>query len=247
MKIIIVDDEPQIIEAIEVIISKLDNCYNVVGTSTNPHEAIGLILQHKPDVVFLDIEMPELNGLDLISLLPEIDFDIILLTRLEIDKTQSSKTNIPDYIVKPITIAQVKTALEKATLKKDNQSDFIGNFRKTINEIPKASKNRIKIATASGFDFVETDAIIRLEACGMYTHAIVKNRGEIVITKTLRKMEEELPYATFFRLHRSHIINLEHVNRFDSIKNIVIMSDDSVIPIARRRVKEFKVLLDKYF
>jgi len=247
IKIIIVDDEQQDIETIKFIINKLEINHQIVGSTTNPHEAIGLILQNKPDIVFLGMEMHKLNGFDLISLLPEIDFDIIFLTQMKIDKINSSKTNMPNYIVKPITISQVKTALEKVTLKKENQPDFIGNFFKAANKLPKSPKNRIKIATASGFDFIETDSIIRLEACGMYTHAFVENRSEIVITKTLRRMNEELPFSIFFRLHRSHIINLEHVNRFDSIRNIVIMTDDSVIPLARRRTRDFKILLDKFF
>ncbi|MFO7863465.1 MAG: LytTR family DNA-binding domain-containing protein [Salinivirgaceae bacterium] len=247
MKIVIIDDENNAVEALKLIIDRINGDYIIVGATTNPYEAIGIILQQKPDIVFLDIEMPHLTGFELLEILPEIDFEIIFATAYEHYAIEAIKKNAIGYIVKPVSISSVKEALLKAEEKQKSGANKSAKYQNLLADVEKPTKSRIKIATASGFEFIDTDAIIRLEADNVYTKAIIERREKIIITKPLKKLEEELNLECFFRTHRSHLINTEHVYRFDSLKNSVIMSDNSTVPIARRRIREFKDLLNKHF
>ncbi len=251
MRIIIVDDEPDAVEALKNIINRLDGNHTICSSSNNPHEAVGLILQHKPDVVFLDIEMPEMTGFELLETLPAIDFEIIFATAFEHYALQAIKNNAIDYIVKPISVKDVSYALDKAADKAaDKIKEAPSNSKKytqLLQDLEKNNHDRIKINTTNGWEFILLDDLIRIEADGVYTKAIIQNSDPLIIAKPIKKMEEELGENFFFRTHRSHLINVKQIIRFDSSKNSIIMSDNSKVPLARRRNKAFNDLLKKFY
>lgn len=242
MRIFIVDDEPDAVEALKNIINRLDENYSVCASSNNPHEAVGLILQHKPDVVFLDIEMPEMSGFELLETLPEINFEIIFATAFEHYALQAIKNNAIDYIVKPISVTDVSNALAKAKNKSKETSSKRKKYVQLLQDLEKSNHDRIKITTTRGWEFIVLDELIRIEADGVYTKAYVQNGDLLTITKPIKKLEEELSKRYFFRPHRSHLINVKQVIRFDSSQNSIIMSDNSKVPLARRRNKAFNDL-----
>jgi two-component system LytT family response regulator len=247
MRIFIVDDEPDAVEALKNIINRLDENYSVCASSNNPHEAVGLILQHKPDVVFLDIEMPEMSGFELLETLPEINFEIIFATAFEHYALQAIKNNAIDYIVKPISVTDVSNALAKAKNKSKETSSKRKKYVQLLQDLEKSNHDRIKITTTRGWEFIVLDELIRIEADGVYTKAYVQNGDLLTITKPIKKLEEELSKRYFFRPHRSHLINVKQVIRFDSSQNSIIMSDNSKVPLARRRNKAFNDLLKEFY
>jgi two-component system LytT family response regulator len=247
MRIFIVDDEPDAVEALKNIINRLDENYTVCASSNNPHEAVGLILQHKPDVVFLDIEMPEMSGFELLETLPEINFEIIFATAFEHYALQAIKNNAIDYIVKPISVTDVSNALAKAKNKSKETSSKRKKYVQLLQDLEKSNHDRIKITTTRGWEFIVLDELIRIEADGVYTKAYVQNGDLLTITKPIKKLEEELSKRYFFRPHRSHLINVKQVIRFDSSQNSIIMSDNSKVPLARRRNKAFNDLLKEFY
>jgi two-component system LytT family response regulator len=247
MRIFIVDDEPDAVEALKNIINRLDENYTVCASSNNPHEAVGLILQHKPDVVFLDIEMPEMSGFELLETLPEINFEIIFATAFEHYALQAIKNNAIDYIVKPISVTDVSNALAKAKNKSKETSSKRKKYVQLLQDLEKSNHDRIKITTTRGWEFIVLDELIRIEADGVYSKAYVQNGDLLTITKPIKKLEEELSRKYFFRPHRSHLINVKQVIRFDSSQNSIIMSDNSKVPLARRRNKAFNDLLKEFY
>lgn len=245
MKVIIIDDEEDAIDILESIINLNKEEYSIVGKTTDPVKGLGLIKKHNPDVVFLDIEMPEMNGFELLESLSEINFEIIFATAYDEYAIRAIKENALDYILKPVTFSEVMKALGKAkkkrTISQVNQPDY----KLLLNNLHSNYFERIRISTSSGFEFMYTDELIFLKAEGSYTDVYSKNSDKLLISKPIKQIEQELNPNIFFRVHRSYIINIRFIKRFDRTKNIIIMINGAEIPLSRRRYDEFITFLKK--
>ncbi len=239
LKIITIDDEADALDVLKSIIETKRDTYEIVAQTTNPIEGVGLILMHKPDVVFLDIEMPGINGFQLLESIPDIDFDVIFVTAYESYAVRAIKENALDYILKPATIDEVLMALEKAELRRQNKGNGISNYKQLIETINANSIQRIRIPTINGFELVEANNLMALQADGAYTTAYFDNGERIVISKSIKLIEPILNPNLFIRVHRSYIINLMHIKRYDREKHTVLLSNNSEIPISRRRYGAF--------
>jgi len=244
LKVIIVDDEADAITVLENIININKTDYEIVAKTTNPVDAVGLIVEHKPDVVFIDIEMPELDGFQVLKSIPDINFEVIFATAYENYAVKAIKENALDYILKPATIPEVLEALEKAKKRKLDKKNSFPEYETLLDNVNNKRLSKIKIPTSSGFEFVETSDLISLEADGPYTTAYFKNSDKLVISKSIKQLEELLETNSFFRLHRSFIVNVEYIKRFERDRYSVVMSDGSVIPLSRRRYDAFMDFLD---
>lgn len=245
LRIIIIDDEVDAIEAIESIIGINNQDYEIIAKTTDPVKGLGLILQHKPDLVFLDIEMPGMNGFQLLESIPVIDFEVIFATAYEHYAIRAIKANALDYILKPVSIPEVLNAIDKVQKKKQNTIGNSENYNNLLTEIISRKNSQIKIPTLKGFEFIETDELIYLEADGSYTTAYFKNTDKLVISKPIKQIEPLLKSDSFFRVHRSYIVNTVYIRRFDRKKYSLIMINDSVVPISRRRYNDFMDFLEK--
>ena len=243
LKIIIIDDEADAIDVIESIIEINKSDYEIVAKTTNPVEGVGLILQHKPDVVFLDVEMPELNGFQILESIPHINFEVIFATAYENYAIKAIKENALDYILKPATIPEVLEALEKAKSKIQNKTN--SDYKSIIENLNSNYSSKIKIPTSTGFELLSTDELVFLEADGSYTIAHFVNSDKLIISKPLKQLEPLLDAKMFFRVHRSFIVNTEHIRRFNREKYALIMLNNKVVPISRRRYDNFMEFLKK--
>ncbi len=246
LRIIIIDDEPDAIEAIESIVEINNTEYQIVAKTTDPAKGLELILLHKPDVVFLDIEMPGMNGFQLLDKISNIDFDVIFATAYEHYAIRAIKLNALDYILKPVSITEVMNALEKAKKRKQTPQDRSVNYKNLLSDIKSPRFQRIKISTVKGFEFVVIDNIIRLEAEGSYTKMYLKDQEKILVSKPIKKMEEELSGTGFFKSHRSHVINLNHIRSYNSKKSTITMTDESIVPLSRRKQSSFSLLMEEF-
>lgn len=245
---IIIDDEIDAIEAIENILEIDNQEITIAAKTNNPVEALGLILKHKPDFIFLDIEMPGMNGFELLESLPEINFEVIFVTAYNEYAIEAIKKNAIDYILKPVTISEVGYAIEKVCKKISQKNNPNDNYIKLIEELKSNQTKKIKIPTANGYEFLCVDDVIRLEASGSYTVAFLSTGEQIVISKSIKEMEIIFEKYDFFRSHRSHLVNLNHIKRFITENDgEIIMSDSSKIPLSRRKKNDFTEALNQIF
>lgn len=206
LKVIIIDDEEDAIIALKSII-EINDGYKIIGQSTDPLKGLELILQKKPDVVFLDIEMPRMNGFQLLKSISNIDFDIIFSTAYKQYAIDAIKANALDYILKPVSILEVLNALEKVKNRKKDSHEQSQKYKKLLSDVTSSKSDRIKIPTSTGFEFIDTNDVIFLEADGSYTVAHFINKEKLLISKTIKQIEPLFDQNKFFRTHRSYLVN----------------------------------------
>ena len=223
------------------ILSKFCPQVHLIGDANNGQTGQELIRQKKPELVFLDIEMPYGNGFDLLNALMPIDFEVIFITAFDKYVLQALKYSALDYLLKPINIDELKGAVQNAELRIRKNSinqqliNLLDNFKKQESGLKK-----IAIPTADGFDFVLIDDIIRCEALGAYTKIHTNDSKKIIVSKSLKDYEIILPEDIFFRIHNSHLINLNYIKKYNRGRGgIVELDDGSIIEVAIRRKDEF--------
>jgi len=226
----IIDDEQNAVDALTAMLKKkFIQQVIICGSSIKASVAIDEIEQMKPDVVFLDVEMPEMNGLQLLKHFPERSFDVIFTTAHEKYALPALKASVTDYLVKPLSPQDVYDALQKclqkmATKDKSNQPVI----------------QKISIASVNGILMVSTGDIIRIEAQNNYSHFHFTNRPKIIVSKTLKEFEEQLSACNFFRIHQSHLINLRYVEAVQSSNgDYVLLQQGHKVEISRRKKPEF--------
>lgn len=246
MKAILVDDEKNALEMLEWTLKQ--NCpdVEVIAMCESPIEAVEKIRSLKPDLIFLDIEMPQLNGFDLLDRLGKHDSDVIFTTAYNQFAIKAFKTCAIDYLLKPIEPDELKGAVQKAAAKKSKvsaeQLDLLMNYIKPEKPKPK----RIALTASDHLIFVETEKIIYCESDSNYTIFFLTNGEKIIVSKTLKDVEEILEGGEFFRVHASYLINLKHVSKFTrGDGGYVVMSNNQHITVSRKKKDEFFELFSK--
>lgn len=244
---IIIDDEKDGAEVLEILIRQ--NCpnINIVSIDHSVDGAILSIKNLKPDLIFLDIEMPTGTGFDVVQATKGLDYEIIFITAYEHYAIKAFKTNAIDYLLKPIDIDElvvaVKNAEKRISVSEKTQANHIESL--ILNTMNKSKK--IAIPSQEGVFWVDLDDIVRLEAESNYTHVYIKNRKQFIVAKTLKSFEEQLVSANFCRIHSAHLINLNEVERY--IKGdggIIILKDSTNLPVSRSNKIELLKKLNLY-
>lgn len=237
---VLIDDEPKNIR----ILSKLlqDYCpeVNVAGTAEKHQEAIEIISRVKPDLIFLDIEMPGGNAFDLLNQLMPVDFEIIFVSAFDNYAIKAFRYSALDYVLKPVSIENLRQAVIKAEKKilEKNINQRLDNFLKNQNE--KYTFQRIALPTKNGLEFYEFEDIVFCQAEGPYTRFGFANKQNLLVTGTLKDYEELLPAASFCRVHNSYVINLNHVKKYYKGKGgSVEMSTGINIEVSLRKKDDF--------
>ncbi|MFT3946943.1 MAG: LytTR family DNA-binding domain-containing protein [Agriterribacter sp.] len=240
IKTIIVDDEPKGRLALQEKIKAYCPTVEIVGQAGNGLEAITLIDNLKPKLLFLDIEMPQMNGFEMLRKLKEKNFFIIFTTAYDQYAIQAIKYSAFDYLLKPIDIEELKTAVNKIKATSENQ--FIAQL-KLLQEnlaLPVKKLHKLAIPSLESILFLEIHHIIHLEANSNYTNIYMADKTKIIASKTLKEFSELLPADIFFRTHHSHIINLNFIKRY--IKGDggqIELTDGSYIEVSRKNKEAF--------
>lgn len=238
---IIIDDETSSRNALR---QKLHNhCQEVtiIAECENGEDGIENIEQKKPDIVFLDVEMPRMNGFTMLQQLKNKNFEVIFITAYDHYAIKAIKFSALDYLVKPVEVEDLKTAVEKATQKRkqpfgNNRVELL--LQNLLDE--KKEHQRIAISSMEGLQFVVTDDIIYMEANSNYTIFFLTGNRKVTATKTLKDFEELLPASIFIRIHHSYLINKNGVEKY--IKGDggqVLMKNGVTLDVARRKKEEF--------
>ncbi|MEP6750466.1 MAG: LytTR family DNA-binding domain-containing protein [Bacteroidota bacterium] len=238
---IIIDDESSSRNALKQKLLGQRNDVQIIAECGNGEEGIKNIEEKKPDIVFLDVEMPRMNGFTMLQQLNNRNFELIFITAYDHYAIKAIKFSALDYLVKPVEVTDLQAAVEKAVQKRKHAP---GNERlelllqNLMNE--RKEQQRIAIPSMEGLQFINMDDIIYLEAQSNYTLIWLKESYKLTVSKTLKDFEELLPPAVFIRIHHSHIINRNAVEKY--IKGEggqVVMKNGATLDVARRKKEEF--------
>jgi len=247
IKTIIVEDEQKSRDVLAAIIER--NCpeLSIVGLANNVDEGVALIKEHRPDLVFLDISMPDGSGFDLLEKVAGYKFELIFATASDQHAIRAIKYSACDYLLKPIDIEEVKQAVDRV-VKKKSQVPSMENLQFLIQHLKKADENfqKITLPTGNAYEIVNIKDIVRCEADGSYTNFYLSDKRKLMISAGLKHYEELLPESDFIRVHHHHLINMNHVVRFlKEDGGYAVMSDGSRIEISRRKKETFMERLNK--
>lgn len=240
LKAIIIDDEINVSGALKSVIENNIIDVTVVETINDSTKAPDLINFHQPDIVFIDIEMPIMNGFDVLECIQEINFSIIFVTAYDQYGIKAIKANALDYLLKPIKIVDVIQAVNKVKMAKMHHT------QQQISTAHQAYMNNtiLNIQTLAGIEFIPIVNIIHIEASGNYCNIICIDNKQILAIKGINEIEKALNQKVFFRPHRSHIVNLNYIKRYVySNGGLIIMVNGKEIPLARRKKDEFKTII----
>lgn len=242
LRAVIIDDEQSCIDRLRRLLDRLHaDSLVVVSTARTIEMGIGAIMRQKPDVVFLDVQIGDATGFDLLRQLPAISCDVIFTTGYEKYAVQAFKFSAVDYLLKPVDPDDLQRAIGKLR-EKQSHTELSAKFDTLFHNLKtlEGTAKRISVPTLTGLMFLQVNDIIRCQADVNYTHLFLKDNQKLTVSKTLKEFEELLTDYNFFRVHNSHLINLAHVQRYDKGKGgTVIMSDHSEVEVAERRRAEF--------
>lgn len=243
LKAIIIDDERK--GRIALRQKLLDYCKEVqlLGEAENGEQGLCLIEKHHPDIIFLDIEMPRMNGFDMLRQVKSKNFHIIFTTAYDQYAITAIKYSAFDYLLKPIDIEELKSAIAKiGRLPSHHTEEKLDTLEQNLHSKKKFDK--IVIPTLEGLLFFDINTIIHLEAQSNYTIVYFSNRPKLTASKTLKDFEELLPEDIFFRTHHSHIINLNYIKRYlKGDGGQIEMQNGNYVDVARRKKEEFMKLI----
>jgi two-component system LytT family response regulator len=237
---LIVDDELSSVQNLQQKLETFCTDVQVVATAQKPEEALLLIQHHKPDVVFLDIEMPKMNGFRMLDELKNYDFEIIFTTAYNHYAIDAIRISAFDYLMKPIAIADLQNAVQRLMAAKQNNTKEKIDILKHSLQDKKSQEDKIAIPTAEGIEFIPIKNILHIESSSNYSRIYLNNSKVITVTKLLKDFEDMLLPYRFYRIHHSHLINLQYIQKYlKADGGQVMMQDGTVIDVARRKKEEF--------
>lgn len=238
---IIIDDEANSSNALKEKLRRHFVDVNVVAVCKNGEEGIDYIERLEPQIVFLDIEMPRMNGFAMLQQLKFKSFELIFTTAYDHYAIKAIRFSALDYLVKPVEIAELTEAIERV---KERQQQTVPNKRLEVLlenlEHKTHERQRIAVPSGNGLEFLKVDTIIYLEASSNYTCIFLTNGHKYTVSRTLKEFEDMLPPDLFLRIHHSHIINKTFVEKYIRGEGgQVVLSNGAILEIAKRRKAEF--------
>ena len=244
LKAIIVDDEEFARSSLFFLLQQ--NCpqIEITGIARSVTEARDILAHHPINLIFLDIAMPGGNGFELIPHAQQHNAAVIFTTAYDQYALKAIKANALDYLLKPIDIDELKTAVDKVVeytrlhKKRDQKDERITNLASTLNS--RAEIRKLTLPYGQGFKMIDVDDIIYIEADSNYSVFHLSNHEVITVSKVLREFEEILPSEQFVRIHKSSIINLNHLKEYNSKNGLqVFLKNGDSITVSRRRASDF--------
>lgn len=245
IRTIIIDDENSAINVLSLLLKKkCKDDVEVIATATSPLEGKALIEQHKPDLVFLDIEMPGMTGIDLVRSLHNPNFHVVFVTAYDAYAVEAFELSAIDYLLKPLGADKVERVINKIKENIRKQQLFMNEQLQQLEKIFKmninANDNKIGVGMADKIVFVNIPDILYCEAQGNYTNVILHDGRKIVASKTLGEFESQFANKNFFRIHHSYIINMNRVKEFQRHEGGYVMMENNIkLEVSQRKRKDF--------
>ncbi|MBM3435377.1 MAG: response regulator transcription factor [Bacteroidetes bacterium] len=243
ISIAIIDDESKARETIINILSLSKTDIRIAGEAGSVSSGFELISREHPDLVLLDINMPDGTGFDLLKKFEKIPFKVVFITAHEEYAIKAFKFSAIDYILKPIMAGDLLQAVDKANESKSKQDTEI-KLTALLSNLDKIRK--IVLKTAESIHIIQVKNIIRCEADINYTTFYLDNNEKLLVSKTLKDYVDLLEHSGFFRPHQSHLVNLDHIVRYDKTEGgHLVMSDDAIVPVSTRKKEELFSIFEK--
>lgn len=243
-KILVIDDEKPTRELIKKMIDSFGLAVQVYTDGENVKTGIDAINNLRPDLVILDIQMPDGNGFDVLKGVADRQFEVMFITAFQEYAIQAIKFSALDYILKPIDPEELKHSITKAisTISKKIDDNQLSALQHNINP---NSKRKLILKTQESVFLVEIEDIVRCESDKNYTFFYLNNGKKILVSKTLKDYDTLLQGLTFFRAQQSHLINLKFVERYDKHDGgYIIMKDGSEVPLSPAKKELFFQLIE---
>jgi len=243
LEAVIVDDEIKALESLSWELTNLSDEVKIVAAFTDAHEALTYLEKNTPDCLFLDIEMPVMDGFQFIKKLKNKKFPVVITTAYNQYALKALKNEAIDYLLKPIDTDDLTETIGK--IKKYNSKNYTAEkFEKMLlNFNSNSLDKKITVNTDGKLLFLETDEILYAESDGNYSTIFLADGQKIVLTKKLKEVNALLPKDSFFRIHNSFIVNLGQIKEFLKTDGYVILRSNHKIPVSRQKKSDFLDLL----
>lgn len=234
---ILVDDEPMAISALKGLLEEQFEEVNIIGEADNVPDAVRMIQKLKPDVVFLDVEMPEYNGFDLLDFfqIEQLDFQIVFITAYSQYSLQAFEISATDYLLKPVRAEHLARAIQK--IKKNTPQKMAYQVLKDNLHEEKEAEQKIILHTTESIFIVKLADIYYLEAQGSYTKFVTKSHQDLLISKKISDFSFLEESSVFFRSHRSYIVNIQKIIRIDKKESMLDMENQQSVYFAQDKKK----------
>jgi len=244
---VIIDDEQKSVSTLKKFLADYCPEIKVLGTADSAKTGLLLITTNKPQLVFLDVEMPYGSGLDLLESLPSIEFETIFITAFNQYAINAFRFAAVDFLLKPVNITQLKEAVTRAIVR-INEKSSVKNYQLLLQNLKEqdAGEQKIVLTDSKGQHFIKLNDIIYCIADGSYTHVYLINSKSFLSSRNLKEFEDMLPKTVFCRIHHGHIVNILHISKVVKGRGgNVIMRDGRELEIAVRRKDDFLKLIKK--
>lgn len=233
---VVIDDEKTNINLVKHIIANFLHDLNVIGEASTVEDGIIVINEMNPDILFLDVQLYEKNAFDILDNIDFSEIEVVLVTAYEDYAVKAFKYNVVDYVLKPILIEDLVLATNKCIRRIEEKKIFEKNFNLDQNKKNNINSKYISISALNKTSIIKKEDIVFCKSDGRYTTFYLKNKEELVASKNLGEYESILDESTFFRIHHSYIVNIEHViNIIKKTCYYCQMINDINLPVAKRR------------
>jgi two-component system, LytTR family, response regulator len=244
LKAILVDDELSSLQNLQQKLTEFCPDVKVVASAQQPEDALLLIRHYKPDVIFLDIEMPRMSGFRMLDELGNYDFDIIFTTAYNHYAVEAIRISAFDYLTKPIAIKDLQSAVERLARERQMVTkEKIDILKQSLSD-SKSQEDKIAVPTGEGLEFLQIKNIIHIESSSNYSKIFLIDGKTMLVTRLLKDFEDMLLPYRFYRVHNSHLINLNYIKKYIRGEGgQVILQNGEAIDVARRKKDEFLKLI----
>lgn len=245
MRTVIIDDEENARQTISRLLLQYMDDVEIVGEAGDVKTGVQVLQKTRPDVLLLDIDLPDGTGFDLLEQLKDYDFQLIFITAYQEYAIQAFKFSALDYLLKPFDPEDVQAALSRARDLKEKEeiqlklNAFLSNIENISREVKK-----IVLRTSESLHLVNVQDIIHCRADGNYTHFFITPDKKLIVSKTLKEYDQMLTPYGFFRTHQSHLVNLNFMDHFSKEREHIFLKDGSSVPVAYRKKEQLLKILD---
>ncbi len=236
IKAIIIDDESHCLATLSLLLNEYCKEVSVLEQCNSAKKGLEAIEKHKPDLVFLDIEMPSMNGFEMLEHVNHINFAIIFTTSYDQYAIKAIRFSALDYLLKPVDPTDLEMAVKKT---RQQQLPVAEQFQMLLKQVHGRGFQFYKFAvpTIEGFELIPADQVIYFEANDNYTHIFLKNKTKVIASRILKDVEEQLSDFSFFiRVHHSYMVNMNEVTKYIRGEGgYLVMSDGSTVNVSRSR------------
>lgn len=239
LKVAIIDDEPHGVESVRLFLNKNYPSFEIIGDANSVKSAVELLSSRDADLVFMDIQLPDGSGFDILEQLNKREFYIIFVTAYNQYAIKAFKYSAIDYLLKPFDYSDMDMAVKKIIEKKQTAPEYEKQLDTLLQNTKREKPDRIVLATSESIEFVNIKEIIHIQSDGNYSTLYIKGRDNLLVSKNLGEFESILEDFPFFRTHQSHLVNLNFVQKVSRFEGDIIMEGGSIAILSRRKRNQF--------